>query len=140
MNLKPQREEEIEKILERFNEKFPTRIYDTEDDRGNNTGEKVTAFKDIGINPGKIKAFLRKELSSLIGEKRRDKEHWLKFFREDIKNCFMPKCGWCGKIATTQTVRGKNAQENNNRPLNWGYYCKSCYAKGLKEEEEAMYG
>jgi len=94
----------------------------------------------IGINPGKIKAFLRKELSSLIGEKRRDKEHWLKFFREDIKNCFMPKCGWCGKIATTQTVKGKNAQENNNRPLNWGYYCKSCYAKGLKEEEEAMYG
>ena len=49
MKPKPQREREIEKILERFNEKFPTQIYDTEDDRGNNTGEKVTAWFMSGL-------------------------------------------------------------------------------------------
>lgn len=69
-----------------------------------------------------------------------DKEKWLRFFSEDIKNCFIPKCNWCGKIATKQTVKGEEAQKNNERPVNWGYYCKSCFDKGLKMEEEEMYG
>jgi hypothetical protein len=64
----------------------------------------------------------------------------LKFFADDLKSCFIPKCRQCGKIATTQTAKGKYAQENLHRPVNYGYYCKKCFAKGLKMEEEAMYG
>ena len=67
-------------------------------------------------------------------------EEMLKFFAKDIASCFIPKCGWCGRIATKQTAKGKYAQENLHRPVNWGYYCKKCFAEGLKMEEEAMYG
>ncbi|HEC66395.1 MAG TPA: hypothetical protein ENI23_14000 [bacterium] len=70
----------------------------------------------------------------------KDKEKWLTFFKEDIVGCFIPKCGWCDEVGTEQTEKGKHAQRDNHRPVNWGYYCKSCYAKGLKMEEEAMYG
>lgn len=41
-------------------------------------------------------------------------------------------CHWCDQPATQQTLRGQDAGE--------GYYCDKCYAKGLKIEEEAMYG
>ncbi len=73
-------------------------------------------------------------------EKKISDRQWLEWFAEDIKTCFIPKCGWCGKIATKQTAKGKYEQENLSRPVNWGYYCKKCFAEGLKMEEEAMYG
>ena len=67
-------------------------------------------------------------------------EIWLRFYRRDIANCFIPKCSRCGEPATRQTRKGKNSQERLGRPSNWGYYCKECYKKGLEREEEAMYG
>ena len=50
------------------------------------------------------------------------------------------KCNWCKAVATQQTVKGKDAEESGSLPQNHGYYCDSCYDKGLKMEEEAMYG
>ncbi len=62
----------------------------------------------------------------------------LDYWKEDIKDCFIPKCSWCKRKATMQTVKGEYAEKNNHRPVNWGYYCEKCWDKGL-EIEEAMY-
>lgn len=78
------------------------------------------------------------QLESTVREEEREKVS--KWFSDDVNSGFIPKCAWCGKIATKQTVKGKHAQENNHRPCNWGYYCKSCYKKGEEIEKEAMYG
>ena len=119
----------IKEINKKFDEEFAYMIEPI-------SGEAVVLNTN---SPKEIKSFYTQQILSLI-EELEDKEKWLGFFTEDIKNCFIPKCGWCGKIATEQTVKGKDEQESHGRPVNWGYYCKSCYAKGLKMEEEAMYG
>lgn len=88
-----------------------------------------------------------KELQSLLTareqqarrEVEEEKKKWLEFYRTDIFNCFIPKCG-CGRRAITQTIRGKYEQDNLHRPVNWGYFCKKCFDEGLKLENEAMYG
>jgi len=51
-----------------------------------------------------------------------------------------PKCNWCGKEATKQTVKGESNLKSGGLAVNDDYYCDECYAKGLKMEEEAMYG
>ena len=50
------------------------------------------------------------------------------------------KCTWCGKIATQQTVRGKDNERIGGLSINDGWFCSKCYEKGLKAEQEAMYG
>lgn len=50
------------------------------------------------------------------------------------------KCTWCGKKATRQTVKGKDNEEAGGLPVNDGWFCDKCWDKGLKIEEEAMYG
>lgn len=67
-------------------------------------------------------------------------EKMLAWFASDINDHFIPKCSWCGKIASIQTAKGKYAQENLHRPCNWGWYCKKCYDKGSAMEREAIYG
>jgi hypothetical protein len=49
-------------------------------------------------------------------------------------------CCSCEKPATIQTAGGKYQESIGALPQNFGWYCKKCYVKGLKEEEEAMYG
>ena len=71
---------------------------------------------------------------------KKEVEKHLNWWKEDIIGCFIPKCSWCEKPATTQTTKGEYAQKNNHRPVNWGYFCDKCYRKGRKIEEEAMYG
>lgn len=66
-------------------------------------------------------------------------EKWMDWWKRDVVHGFIPKCR-CGEIATTQTTKGKHAQRDNHRPINWGYYCDKCFAEGLKIEQEAMYG
>jgi hypothetical protein len=73
-------------------------------------------------------------------EEKQYKGNELDYWKKDIKSCFIPKCTWCNKIATMQTVKGEQSEKYNDRPINWGYYCKKCWDKGLKIEEEAMYG
>jgi len=51
-----------------------------------------------------------------------------------------PKCSWCGKEATKQTVKGEDNLKSGGLSVNDGWYCDECYKKGLKIEEEAMYG
>ena len=114
----------IEQVLERFDELEFCKCSD-----GNFCGDTKHTLKQ----------FLKEELTNIIKKVREDKDKWLDFFSKDISSCFIPKCTWCSKIATEQTAKGKDAQKNNHRPINWGYYCKKCYAKGLKLEEEAMY-
>ena len=116
----------IEQVLERFDKKFKW-------------FPMMSPNNEVKGKP-MVKQFLKEELTNLIEKVREDKDKWLDFFSEDISSCFIPKCTWCSKIATEQTAKGKDAQKNNHRPINWGYYCKKCYAKGLKLEEEAMYG
>ena len=81
------------------------------------------------------------ELEKLLSERTFTQEEeldkWLRFYREDILNGFIPKCS-CGKRATVQTERGKDAQKNLHRPCNWGWYCKKCFEEGLELEREAM--
>lgn len=66
----------------------------------------------------------------------------LTLWKGDILNGFIPKCSYCGtkRKVVGQTERGKYAQENNHRPVNWGYYCQKCYDIGSELEREAMYG
>ena len=71
---------------------------------------------------------------------KQETNRWLGFYRDDILNCFIPKCSRCNKVATVQTTKGEHAQKNLSRPVNWGYYCKKCAAEGLEIEREAMYG
>mgnify|MGYP001585908503 FL=1 len=52
-----------------------------------------------------------------------------------IKN---PKCTWCGKLANIQTANGEYQESIGALPINHGWYCDSCYAKGLEMEKEAM--
>lgn len=62
------------------------------------------------------------------------------FFADDITQCFIPKCCQCNRRATEQTTKGKYAQDNLHRPVNWGYYCKKHADEGRELEREAMYG
>lgn len=50
------------------------------------------------------------------------------------------KCTNCGKPATTQTVKGKEAEESGHLPQNHGYYCSKCFDEGVEMENEAMHG
>lgn len=97
-------------------------------------GEQELGFA-IGIEGvEKLEKLVERELDK-AREEGRDK--WLRFYRKDILNGFLPKCS-CGKRATIQTARGKYAQENLQRPCNWGWYCKKCFKEGLELEREAM--
>ena len=57
-----------------------------------------------------------------------------------VLNNMKRKCTRCGKKATKQTVKGKQSEERKGLPQNHGYFCDKCFEKGLKLEEEAMYG
>lgn len=50
------------------------------------------------------------------------------------------ECTRCDNPATKQTVRGKSSQEFGGLPQNDGWFCDECWAKGLKIEEDAVYG
>ena len=69
-------------------------------------------------------------------------EELLNIWKGDILSGFIPKCSFCGtkRKVVGQVVKGKDAQDNNELPRNWGYYCQKCYDEGYKEECEAMYG
>lgn len=119
--------------LEDFDKKFlDARIplYNDDNLSENSVREDIKQF--IINREKRIKAEIRQEI---IGEIEKHLDWW----KEDIVGCFIPKCS-CGKPATTQTEKGKDAQKNNHRPVNWGYYCDKCYEEGLKMEEEAMFG
>lgn len=79
-------------------------------------------------------------IDRVMAEVENDKQKWLRFFAEDIAQCFIPKCSRCNRRATEQTTKGKYAQENLHRPVNWGYYCKKHADEGRELEREAMYG
>lgn len=67
----------------------------------------------------------------------------LDWWKSDIATGFTPKCSFCGRKTAKvvgQLPRGKSAQENNHRPVNWMYYCQRCYDEGTEREREAMYG
>lgn len=66
----------------------------------------------------------------------------LELWEDDIERGFIPKCSYCAtkRKVVGQTVKGKDAQKNNNLPRNWGYYCQKCYDEGSELEREAMYG
>ena len=51
-----------------------------------------------------------------------------------------PKCSWCDKPATQQTVKGEDNLKSGGLAVNDSWYCDGCYKKGLDEEKEAMYG
>ena len=78
-----------------------------------------------------------KDLETLIEA---EKDKYLQFWAEDIKQCFIPKCSQCNRRATEQTYKGEQAQENLHRPVNWGYYCKKHADEGRELEREAIYG
>lgn len=63
-------------------------------------------------------------------------------WKDDITNCFTPKCSFCHtkRKVVGQITKGKEAMDNNNLPRNWGYYCQKCYDEGMELEREAMYG
>ena len=46
-----------------------------------------------------------------------------------------PKCSWCEKPATKQTVKGESNLKSGGLAINDGWYCDECYQKGLKMEE-----
>ena len=50
------------------------------------------------------------------------------------------KCTWCRKPATKQTEQGKYNESLDALPINHGWYCDSCFKKGLEMENEAIYG
>ena len=83
-----------------------------------------------------VKHFIR----LLLQQEREEKKRWLEFYRKDIKSCFKPICTNCNRLATEQTARGKTAQRELHRPVNWGYYCKKCADEGREIEREAMFG
>ncbi len=68
------------------------------------------------------------------------REQWLIKVLEGYKEMSVPKCTRCDELATTQTVRGKDSEDNFNLPQNYGWYCDKCYQEGLEMEKEAMYG
>ena len=97
----------------------------------------VTAVFGKNSEAGKdLKSFIHSIREKDIEERNK----WLHFFVDDIRNCFIPKCTSCNRRATEQTQRGKDAQVSLARPVNWEYYCKSCADKGRAMENEAMYG
>ena len=59
-------------------------------------------------------------------------EKYLNWWKKDILGCFIPKCSWCEKRATTQTTQGKYAQENNHRPVKNGTKNIGVVIKSLK--------
>lgn len=83
----------------------------------------------------KLAALLQEQIDSAV-------EKHLDWWKADIVSGFIPKCSYCGtkRKVVGQTARGKDAQENNHRPCNWGYYCQKCYDIGSELEREAMYG
>ena len=50
------------------------------------------------------------------------------------------KCTWCGKKATSQTVKGQENEKAGGLPQNDGWFCSKCWEKGTEIEREAMYG
>ena len=67
------------------------------------------------------------------------REQWLLRIIKEYKEYSFRKCE-CGKIATTQTVQGEDAEKELHLPRNYSWYCDKCYEKGLKLENEAIYG
>jgi hypothetical protein len=67
-------------------------------------------------------------------------EKVLVWWADDIAHGFKPLCRNCRRWGTMQTAKGKYAQENLHRPVNWGYYCRKHWNEGVELENEAIYG
>lgn len=83
------------------------------------------------------------EILALLSTSQREAEQrMLDLWKGDILSGFTPKCLFCGtkRKVVGQTTKGKDAQDKNHLPRNWGYYCQDCYNEGSKIEYEAMYG
>lgn len=83
-----------------------------------------------------------KILALLSTSQREAEQRMLDLWKGDILSGFTPKCLFCGtkRKVVGQTTKGKDAQDKNHLPRNWGYYCQDCYNEGSKIEYEAMYG
>lgn len=68
------------------------------------------------------------------------REQWLLKIIKEYKDCTIRRCFGCGKTATTQTTKGKHAEKDLHLPRNYGWYCRKCWVRGVKIENEAMYG
>lgn len=130
-----------------FTEKVEELLVKSLNDVVGNYAQKVAGERvSINIDNPEVKQALTNMLAptqqALLAAHQAEISRVLELWEGDIERGFIPKCSYCAtkRKVVGQTVKGKDAQKNNNLPRNWGYYCQKCYDEGSELEREAMYG